>query len=367
MKITCSKAEFLKGVNTVIKAVPAKTTMNILTCILIDATGSYILLTANDMELGIETRIEGSIEERGMIALDAKIFSDIMRKLPDNDVTIQTGAAMQATITCEKSKFTIVGKEGDEFSSLPYVEKKDTVSISQFSLKEMIRQTIFSTLNSEGNKLMSGELMEVRENRLDMTALDGHRIAIRRMELKNVCKNRRIIIPGKSLNEISKILNADAESMVEISTTPNHILFEFEGTRVVSRLIEGKYYDVDSMISSDYETRVVVNRQELIDSIERASLLVNESEKKPIIMNFENQVLHLKIQSFIGSMNEELEIRQEGKPVKIGFNPRFMLDALRVIEEEEVTLYLINHRAPCFIRDESDSYLYLILPVNFIE
>ena len=367
MKITCEKSDLLKGVTSVSKAVPVRTTMPILSCILIDATGSSILLTANDMELGIETIVEGRIEERGMIALDAKIFGEIVRKLPDNTVTMETGSAMQTLIACEKAKFTIVGKEGDEFSSLPYIEKTDPITISQFSLKEVIRQTIFSTADNENNRIMSGELFKIHENNLTVAALDGHRIAMRNLELAHVGEDVEVIVPAKSLNEISKILSGEIDSMVEIYTTPNHILFEFEGTRVVSRLIEGKYFDLDKMISNAYETKVVLNRQELINCIERASLLVSESDKKPIIMNFENNILALKIQSFIGAMNEEMNISMEGNQVKIGFNPRFLLDALRVIDEEEVTIYLINHRAPCFIKDEEGKYLYLILPVNFVE
>lgn len=365
MKIICSKANLSKGVSTVYKAVPSKTTMPILECILIDATNDIIRLTANDMELGIQTDIEGEIVERGMIAIDAKIFSEIVRKLPDNEIKIETNENLQMTITCEKAKFDLSGKPGEEFSYLPIIEKDESIEISQFTLKEMIRQTIFSIADTESNKLMTGELFEIKNNVLRVISLDGHRISIRKMELKDEVGDKKLIVPGKTLIEVSKILSGEAESMVNISYTSNHIVFEFDNTVVVSRLIEGEYFKVDQMLSNDYETKVRINKKELLSSIDRATLLVKEGDKKPIIINIGDEVMELKIKSQIGSMDEEIYISKEGKDLLIGFNPKFLIDALRVIDNEEVVLYLMNAKAPCFIKDDEESYIYLILPVNF--
>ena len=365
MKIICNKSDLAKGVSTVYKAVPSKTTMPILECILIDATNDIIRLTANDMELGIQTDIEGEIVDRGMIAIDARIFSEIVRKLPDNEVTIETQDNLQTTIICEKAKFDLSGKPGEEFSYLPIIEKDESIEISQFTLKEMIRQTIFSIADTESNKLMTGELFEIRNNVLRVISLDGHRISIRRMELKDSVSDKKLIVPGKTLIEVSKILSGEAESMVNISYTNNHIVFEFDNTVVVSRLIEGEYFKVDQMLSSDYETKVRINKKELLNSIDRATLLVKEGDKKPIIINIGDEVMELKMKSQIGSMDEEIYISKEGKDLLIGFNPKFLIDALRVIDSEEVVLYLMNAKAPCFIKDDEESYIYLILPVNF--
>lgn len=365
MKIICSKLNLVKGVNIVSKAVPSKTTMPILECILIDATTDIIKFTANDMELGIQTEVEGEIIERGMIAIDARIFSEIVRKLPENDVTITTDENLQTTIVCEKAIFDISGKPGEEFSYLPAIEKEDSVTISQFTLKEIIRQTIFSISDTESNKLMTGELFEINNNMLRVVSLDGHRISIRRITLKDEVNNKKLIVPGKTLIEISKILSGEAESMVNISYTNNHIVFEFDQTIVVSRLIEGEYFKIDQMLSNDYETRIRINKKELLSCIDRATLLVKENDKKPIIINVNNEIMELKIRSQIGSMNEEIYINKEGKDLMIGFNPKFLLDALRNIDDEEITLYLMNAKAPCFIKDEEESYIYLILPVNF--
>lgn len=365
MKIICPKANLLYGVNIVSKAVPTRTTMAILECILIDASSSEIKLIANDMELGIETRIEGEIAERGIIALDAKIFSEIVRKLPDSDVVIETDASFKTIITCEKSKFNIVGKSGDDFSYIPYIERNEMIAMSQFTLKEVIRQTIFSIADNDNNKLMTGELFEINENHLKVVSLDGHRISIRNIELKDNYESKKVVVPGKTLQEISKILPGSSEEEVNLYITEKHIVFEFENTTVVSRLIEGDYFKIEQMLSSDYETKVKINKRELLSCIDRATLLIKEGDKKPIIMNITDEKMELKINSFIGSMNEDIDISKDGKDILIGFNPKFFIDALRVIDEEEITLYMVNPKAPCFIKDENETFIYLILPVNF--
>lgn len=365
MKIVCQKSELLKSVNIVMKAVPSKTTMPILECILMDASKGNIKFTTNDMELGIETIVNGDIQEKGKIAIEAKLFSEIIRRLPDNEVTIQTDNKCQVVITCEKAKFNLSGKEGDDYPYLPFVEKDNSISISQFTLKEVIKQTIFSIAQNENNRMMTGELFEIKDNTLKVVSLDGHRISIRKIELKETYENKKVVVPGKTLIEISKILSGETEDMVDIYFTKNHILFEFDNTIAVSRLIEGEYFRIDQMLSSDYETKIKINKRELLDCIDRASLLIKEGDKKPIIIGIDDMSMELKINSQIGSMNEQIMIEKEGKDILIGFNPRFLMDALRVIDDETITIYLVNPKAPCFIRDESESYIYLILPVNF--
>ena len=365
MKLVCKKSDLITGINIVMKAVSSKTTMSILECILIDATEGVIKFTANDMELGIETKVEGEIIEAGSIAIDAKIFSEIVRKLPDNDVVIEVNDETKANITCENSKFNILVKSADDFSYLPEIKKEKSISISQFSLKEVIRQTIFSIDDKNNNKLMTGELFEISGNNLKVVALDGHRIAIRNIELNAEYEDIKVVVPGKTLNEISKILNGGVDDIVNIYFTTNHILFEFDNTLVVSRLIEGEYFKINQMLSSDYETKVVINKREMLDCIDRATLLIKEGDKKPIIITIKDGVMEFKINSFIGSMDEEIYIQKEGKDMMIGFNPRFLIDTLKVIDEEQINIYYVNPKSPCFIRDDEGKYIYLILPVNF--
>lgn len=365
MKLSFNKSALLNGINIVLKAVPSKTTMSILECILIDASIDEIKLTANDMELGIETVVEGSILERGRIAIEAKLFSEIVRKLPDSEVRIETDADNNVSITCEKADFKIAGKDADEFSYLPMIDRDDHISISQFTLKEMIRQTIFSIAAGDVNKLMTGELLEVTENELKITSLDGHRISIRKVLLKDSYANQKVVVPGKTLTEISKILSGDTDKEVLIYFGPNHILFEFDRTIVLSRLIEGEYFRVQQMLSGDYETKMQVNKKDFLDSIERAVLLVRENDKKPIILNLQDQTLEMNLTSMMGAMKEEILVNKQGKDIMIGFNPKFLIDALRVIDDETVNIYMVNSKAPCFIRDDDESYIYLVLPVNF--
>ena len=366
MKCTFLKSELLNGINIVSKAVPVRTTMSILECILVDASGDTILLTANDMELGIQTEIEGQILEKGKIAIDAKLFSEIVRKLPDSQVIIDVDENDHIVITCEKAIFHISGKEGEEFSGLPKLSLDKKVVLSQFSLKEMIRQTIFSIAQNDSNKIMNGELIEVKEDQLQMISLDGHRISIRRIHLKESYEPEKVIIPGKTLSEISKILSGDQDSEVTIYFSSNHVLFAFDNTIVVSRLVEGEYFRIDQMLTTDYETMVVLNKRDLLDCLERSILLVRENDKKPLIFDIRDGEMNLSLNSSIGSLQENILAEKEGRDLMIGFNPRFLLDALRVIDEEKISIYLINSKSPCFIRDEEGNYIYLILPVNFI-
>ncbi|MGN0383176.1 MAG: DNA polymerase III subunit beta [Eubacterium sp.] len=365
MKLVFKKSDLLAGVNIVLKAVPNKTTMSILECIMIEAADNEIKFTTTDSDLGIETKIMGEIIEEGSIAIDAKIFSDIIRKLPDNEIVVDVDENCKMTITCENSKFNIIGKTGEDFAYLPSISKDKCIYMSQFTLKEVIRQTSFCVSETEHNKLMSGELFEVKGNQFKVVALDRFRIAIRNIKLKDSFEKMKAIVPGKTLNEISKILTGGAEDEITIYFTDNHIMFEFDSTIVISRLIEGEYFKINQMLSSDYETKVTVNKKELLDCIDRATLLIKEGDNKPIIMNIGKDNMELKINSFIGSMNEFINMEKEGKDLTIGFNPKFLIDTLRVIDDETVDLYMVNSKNPCFIRDIENKYIYLILPVAF--
>ena len=365
MKIICNKSDLLKGVNIALKAVPVRTTLSILECIIIDANELEITLTSNDMELGIETKVEGEIIEKGKIAIDAKFLSEIVRKLPDSEVTIETDSNYVATISCEKAVFTISGKDADDFSYLPYIERNKSITMSQFSLKEIIRQTIFSIGDSESNKVMTGELFEISGNNLRVVSLDRYRVSIRNFKLKDSSEDIKVIVPGKTLNEISKILSGDIEDEVNIFFASNHIVFEFSNTVVVSRLIEGEFFKINQMLTKDFTTKVDINKKELLDCIDRATLLVKEGNKKPVIFDIKDGDMNINIVSTFGKMNEDIDINKEGNDIKIGFDPKFLIDALRVIEDENISMFFMNAKAPCTIRDEEGNYIYLILPVNY--
>lgn len=364
MKIICQQHKLINSINIALKAVSSKTTMPILECLIIDASSDSIKLIANDLEIGIETMLEGNIIEQGSVALNAKIFSDIIRKLPDSDIVIETVENNKTTIMSEKSKFEIHGFGTEEFPYLPNVEKKNPVVLSQFSLKEVIRQTVFSIADNESSKIMSGLLFEIIENNLRVVSLDGSRISVRNIQLDNNYDDIEVIVPGKTLSEVSKILSGEVADEVNMYFTDRHILFEFDQTIVLSRLIEGEYFNIDRMFSSDYETKLKINKKDMLDCIDRSILLVKETDKKPIVFKITDNKIEFKMNSSLGSMNDEINIDKTGKDIIIGFNPKFLVDALRVIDDETIEIYLIDQKSPCFIKDEQETYMYLILPVN---
>lgn len=365
MHIICDKSKLIEGMNIVMKAIPGKTTMMILECVVIEVKDNQIKLIANDLQLGIETLIDGEIKQEGSVAVGAKVFFEIIRKLPSDNVSITVDEDYHMNISCGKAKFNIMAKSTDEFPYLPNIVKDKNVNISQFTLKDIIRQTVFSISDNENAKVMTGELFEIHDSELKVVSLDGHRISIRKVKLNQSYDDVSVIIPGKTLIEISKIINGGMDDEVSIFFTDKHVLFEFEDTIVLSRLIEGEYYKIDKMLSTDYETKVTVNKREMLECIDRSTLLLKESDKKPVIIDVQDDYMKFAMNSAIGSMDEDIDASKEGKDILIGFNPRFLMDALRVIDEDEITMYMINPKAPCFIRDQEETYIYLILPVNF--
>ena len=366
MKLVFQKEELLRSINIALRAVPSHTTMPVLECIMINAIGSRIRFTTNDTELGIETIVPGIIEEEGSAAVQAKLFSEIVRRLPQENVVLETKENGVVNITSGKSKMQMVSLDGSDFLYLPVIEKEDFVTISQFSLKEVIRQTIFSIAPNDNNPILTGMLFEITGDRFKVVSLDGHRISIRSMQLKESYSDKKVIVPGKTLTEISKILNEDTDDLIHMYFTANHIVFEMTGTTVVSRLIEGEYFNIRNMITKDFNTKIKVNRKDFLSSIDRSSLFVRENDKKPIIFDIEDGFMRLSIESTFGAMDEEIDIDKEGKDLAIGFNPKFLSDALRVIDDETVSVYFINQKAPCFIKNEEEDYMYIILPVNFV-
>lgn len=365
MHIICDKSKLIEGMNIVMKAIPGKTTMMILECVVIEVKDNQIKLIANDLQLGIETLIDGEIKQEGSVAVGAKVFFEIIRKLPSDNVSITVDEDYHMNISCGKAKFNIMAKATDEFPYLPNIVKDKNVNISQFTLKDIIRQTVFSISDNENAKVMTGELFEIHDSELKVVSLDGHRISIRKVKLNQSYDDVSVIIPGKTLIEISKIINGGMDDEVSIFFTDKHVLFEFEDTIVLSRLIEGEYYKIDKMLSTDYETKVTVNKRKMLECIDRSTLLLKESDKKPVIIDVQDDYMKFAMNSAIGSMDEDIDASKEGKDILIGFNPRFLMDALRVIDEDEITMYMINPKAPCFIRDQEETYIYLILPVNF--
>lgn len=365
MKISCSQSELLKGLTIVSSAVAQRTTNPIMECILIDASTNDIRLTGNNNQMGIETIIPGSIRERGQVAIESKKLLEIVRNLPNNQVIIESNNNFETAINCDTAHFTVPGRNGDEFPYIPVLPRNVPIEISQYSLREIIRQTIFSTVENDNGHLMNGELLQVEDNRLRLCSLDGHRISIRNLKLRDSHESLSAIIPARTLGEISKNMSGSVDDMVSIYITGNHVIFEFDMTTVVSRLIEGTFFNVNNMLSDDFETRIIINRRELVESIRRALPMVSDTDKKPIVMTVHDQNMNISIVSSSGRFEEDLGMVKDGRDIQIAFNPKLILDVLKVVDEETVTMYLLTAHSPLFIKNEDGDYIYLVLPVNF--
>ena len=333
MKLVFRKEQLMNAVNIVLKAVPSKTTMTILQCILIDAQSDTIRLTGNDTELGIETKAEGEIQAHGKIALEAKLFSEIIRKLSgEDDIILETDEKLSTTIKSGKALFRIQGRDPEEFSYIPHIGRDHYICISEYTLKEIIRQTIFSISPNDSNRMMTGEYLKVEGSRLSLVALDGHRMSIRNVALKNALSDVSAIIPGKSLSEISRILGDNIESDVLIFFDEGHAMFEFGDTVIVTRLIDGEYFRVNQMISRDYATKVVINRQQFLSEIDKASIFIRENDKRPVVFQIRDTELQVRLKSTFGSLNSEIPAQKTGNDLMIGFNPMRLPIVAEILE-----------------------------------
>ncbi len=359
MEILITKDELNKAINTVKGAIPNKTTLPLLECILIMAADT-ITIMANSLDLGIKAVADGEIKEKGKIAINAKNLSELARKLPEGIVSIKTDDT-NVTFKCGKFKAVVSGMSGDEYPNIQATNPKARIEISQMSLKNIIRQTIFSVSDNDANKIMTGECFEVNGDKLSVTALDGHRIARRSVLLKHEYDNTTVIIPAKALSEVLKAVSGNGDA--EIQLGDNHAVFEFDRASVTTRLIEGQYFDIDKMLNLDFSTEVSANRKELYDSVDRSTLVITSTDKRPIVVDFNDNSIKWTAKTNTDALEDEINAVKRGEDLRMGFNPRLLLDVLNVIDDENVTLGLTSPKQPCVIKDDG-SYMYLVLPVN---
>lgn len=364
MKIKCSQTELANKIKIVLKAVPNRSTMPILECILIDASGDEIKLISNDFEMGIITLVCGEISEHGIVAVNAKMLNDIICKLPKDEVKIFSDNMNNVKITCGKSKFHISGQSGDDFTMPPEIAKENSVCVTQTDLRNAIMQTSFSLSFEGSNKIMSGEHMEKIGGKLRFTALDGHRIAQRIIPIKSGCdEDVKAIVPGLPLREIAKTITGGYEDDINIYFCKYHMVFELPETTIITRLVEGQYFAVEQMMKIEPNVTVKLANRDFADCIDRATLLIKEATKKPVILNFSDDGCELSAESAHGVFTENVEIKKYGEDLKIGFDPRYLLEVLKAIDDDEITLQMLNRKAPCVIKDNG-TYNYLVLPVN---
>lgn len=365
MKFTCTKNKLQEAISIAQKAVTGKSPMPILQGIYISAKKNNLTLIGSDIDLSIETKIAADIEEDGKIVVDSKLFGEIIKKLPNSNITITTTENNSIEIVCEKSKFNLIHMDAEEFPTLPSINENIIFSISQKILKNMIKGTIFAIAQDETRPILTGILFEVRNKNLNLVALDGYRLALRS---KNIDNENTIstVIPGKTLSEVSKILSEDEES-VNITFTPNHILFNLGETKIISRLLEGEFIKYDSIIPEEYKLKVIAKRTQLLNCIERASLMAKDGNTNLIKFDIEDDTLIITSNSQLGTVREEANIILQGEKLEIAFNSKYLIDVLKILEDDEIIMQFDSSVSPCVIKNkQNDSYTYLVLPVRIL-
>ena len=365
MNIICSKQKLQEGISIVTKAITGKTTMPVLEGIYIQANKEGLTLIGSDMDVSIETKVEADVIKEGSIVIDSKIFSEIIRKLPNSDVKIEISENDLIQITCEKTVFNLVLMNHSDYPSLPSINEDLSVEVPQNLLKNMIKGTSFAIAQDEARPILQGILFEVKNRELNLVALDGYRLAVR-SELLDVDDNIEVVIPGKTLNEVSKILE-DNDDIVKITFTNNHILFNVNNTKIISRLLDGKFVNYVSLLPQEYKLLVNVKKQDLQQGIERASLMAKDGNSNLIRLDVQEDTLVITSNSQLGKVREEVNINLQGDGVQIAFNSRYLLDVLKNMEEEDVVVEMTSSVSPCVIRGKnSNNAKYLVLPVRLV-
>lgn len=371
MKIVCYKDKIIKAINSVVKGVASKTTMPILEGILIQTNNNEIKLTTYDLEIGIEYIMECDVEEQGSTVVNAIMFSEIIRKLPDTEIHISVNENNLLEIECEGSHYKLATMNPEEFPELPKIEIENSIEIDQNVLKNMIRKTIFATSTEESRPIFTGCLFEIENNKLSLVAVDGFRLALRTIFLTKQTNDFNAVIPGKTLVEVNKILS-DSFEPVKIGVSKNQALFEMDNCKIVTRILDGEFLNYKNVIPSNWETRIRVNKNNIQNSFERISLIsassMEKEKKYPVKVQVDIGKVVISCTNQTGDAKEELFVSTEGKNLEAGFNPKYFLDALKAIEDEDVFIEFGSSISPCLVKSvENNDYVYMILPIRLKE
>jgi DNA polymerase-3 subunit beta len=366
MKFICDQNTLVKAINTVSKAVTSRTTIPVLKGILLTLKENQLTLSSSDLEISIEKTIFVKGEEDGALVISAKLFSDIIRKLPSEDILIYGDEKEPLTIKTTHSEFHIVGLNAEEFPKMVSIEEeKEKIVFEKEILKDMIRKTAFSASMEESKGIIVGVLLEREKEFLNMVALDGFRMAVVRQEMKNE-KEEKIIISAKLMNEVSKIISEEeGEGKVEMILDNKKVFIVLESTKVVLRLLEGEFIKYKDILPKDKKTKIMVNKNLLQEAIERASLLSREGKNNLVKFTITDQLLTITSKSEEGNVKEEIVIEKAGENLEIGFNHKYILDVIKAVDDETLLMEYNTPTSPCMIKHpENNGYEYLILPVR---
>ncbi|QEY35200.1 DNA polymerase III subunit beta [Caproiciproducens galactitolivorans] len=363
MKIICKQQQLNEAVLNIQRAVSAKSSVPALEGILLSAEESEITLCGYDLELGMKTKIEAKVEEKGRIVLSARLFGDIVRRLPADDVHLSVDDKNITKIQSGPADFSIAGIPAEEYPELPSITGETSIKIANCTLKSMIRQTIFAVAESDAKPIHTGTLFELDKNKIRLVSVDGYRLALREETAK--CEEElNFVVPGKTLQEVMKLLSDDDEEL-EILIGRRHILFQIGSYCVISRLLEGEFLDYRAAIPNTSAMEILVSTRSFIESVERVSLIITDRLKSPVRCLFEDNEIKVSCSTSIGRASDQLPAKMEGEPVEMGFNNRYLLDALRNTEGDEMKIQLNGALSPMKILPrEGNSYLFLVLPVR---
>lgn len=363
MKITCLRTDLANAVANVQRAVSAKAAIPALEGILIKAYNNELVLSGYDLEIGITTTMEATIKEEGEVVVSAKLFSDIVRKMPEEIMEVSTDERLITYIKSGQADYQIVGMSSGEFPDMPKFDILDELTINAGILKNMIRQTIFAISELKDNPIYTGSLYEMNENSLRIVALDGFRMAIRSESV--ACKKTpNFIVPGKTQLEVLKLITDD-EDDVSLGIGQRHIIFRIKNYSIFSRLIEGTFLNYESTIPKGSQTEMVINTRRLLNAVERMALITNERVKTPIKCSIANDGIDLTCITSIGKASDFIDVEYTGKDVAIGFNHKFLIDALKNTESDEVKIIINGALSPMIVKPISgDSFLFLVVPMR---
>ena len=365
MRFTCEKSLLVQGLNIAGRAVASKSSLTVLEGILCKA-GEELSFTGYNMETGITYIVDADVTDPGQCILPARLFGDIIRRLPEGPVTVVVDESYKVSIRAGYASFTISAENADDYPELPDVSVSRSVASPQNKLKELISGTIFAVSENQGRPIHTGVKFEVEEDSISAIAVDGFRLARRTWHPENgTGRKLSFVVPAAGLKEVEKILS-DCEDEASFSLGPKHILFQIGSATLVCRLLEGEFLDWRRVVPTNCPIKLCAHVSDLASSIERVGLIVSEKYKSPVRCVFSNQVLLLKTNTTIGAAEDRCVIAGDGGELEIGFNVRYLADALRVIPSEEVTLELTNGLSPIVLTPAEDKYdySYMVLPVR---
>lgn len=364
MKFMCEKTPLYEAVINVSKAVSEKSTLTALEGIKFKLDNMDLELTGYDLEIGIKTSISVKSQDKGEFILNARLFSEMIKKMPEENILVEISENLQVTLSSGVTTFNLFATSAEEYPELPAKEEEESFSISQPVLKEMINQTKFAVAVTDIKPIFKGELFEIENGLLTLVAIDGFRLAVRYEPVK-YDGNLKFVVPSKTLNEIVGLLSENDDEIVTLYLSKKHIIFEINGYMVYSRLLEGEFHPYKSAIPENSSTEVIADRKELIAALERCMLLINERTPSPVRFHFDNNNIKISCSTALGKINDEIPVDISGPAIEIGFKCKFFIDPLKAIKEDKVKLQLNGSLLPMkIVPCEGNSYTFLVLPLR---